>query len=389
MLSTLSGPSIGFGLRFLEQLNTNNSNKNVVFSPLSVILAYGMLLEGATGRTGEQIKEVLQLSSIGDQNSEISQAAKKLLDEYKSIAEGSSDRNFSLVLGNLAMANRAYPLKEAFVQSLSTNYFAQATNEDFLKGVEVMNKLNSWVSEKTFGKIDEILSEPPTPQTILMLINTVYFKGKWVEPFNKGTTFDETFNNSDGTTSKIRMMSIRNKNRNYLHNSVDKFKIVELPYIGDVSMIFILPTESNTLSGLLPTLNSIGLENLLDSMKSTKLRTLNIPKFKLEDTHKLHEILPRMGMDLPFSGHAEFQNITEESKLLVSESIQKALIEVDEEGTVAAAVTSIRMMRCCMISPKEEEEDFILDRPFIFMIRDKLSGINLFIGQMNKMPDLN
>lgn len=123
------------------------------------------------------------------------------------------------------MANRAYPLKEAFVQSLSTNYFAQATNEDFLKGVEVMNKLNSWVSEKTFGKIDEILSEPPTPQTILMLINTVYFKGKWVEPFNKGTTFDETFNNSDGTTSKIRMMSIRNKNRNYLHNSVDKFKV--------------------------------------------------------------------------------------------------------------------------------------------------------------------
>lgn len=152
-------------------------------------------------------------------------------------------------------------------------------------------------------------------------------------------------------------------------------------------MIFILPTESNTLPDLLPTLNSIGLENLLGSMKSTKLRTLNIPKFKLEDTHKLHEILPRMGMDLPFSGHAEFQNITEESKLLVSKSIQKALIEVDEEGTVAAAVTAIITMKSARKS-SQVEEDFILDRPFIFMIRDNLTGVNLFLGQINKMSSL-
>ncbi|XP_053214414.1 intracellular coagulation inhibitor 2-like [Panonychus citri] len=388
MLSDLSGPTNGFGLRFLEQLNTENSNKNVVFSPLSVILAYGMLLEGATGRTGEQIKEVLQLSSIGNQNSEVSQTAKKLYNKYKSIAEGSSDRNFSLILNNLIMVHKNYTLKEAFVQSLLKNYFAKVTNEDFQKGAEVMNNVNLWVSKQTFGKIDKILTEPTNPDMICIIINTVYFKGKWRKSFKSSLTFDETFTNSDGTKSKIEMMSLCGKKCEYLHNPVARFKVIELRYIGKVSMIFILPTESNTLPNLLPTLNSIGLETLLNSMSRTKLRAVKIPKFKLEDTHKLHEILPRMGMDLPFSGRAEFKNITEESDLFVSESIQKAFIEVNEEGTVAAAVTKIS---CAMggMRTSRAKEDFILDRPFIFMIRDKRTGINLFIGQMNQMPDLN
>ena len=151
-------------------------------------------------------------------------------------------------------------------------------------------------------------------------------------------------------------------------------------------MIFILPTESNSLSSLVPTLNSSELTSLLDSMRSTKLVSLNIPKFKLEDTHQLHEILPRMGMDLPFSGRAEFDEITERSELKVSQSIQKALVEVDEEGTVAAAVTSIIMCTSSRYSPSE---NFILDRPFFFMIRDELTGVNLFMGQMNKMPSIN
>ncbi|XP_053212895.1 serine protease inhibitor 2.1-like [Panonychus citri] len=387
MLSDLSGPTNGFGLRFLEQLNTSDSNKNVVFSPLSVILAYGMLLEGATGRTREQIKEVLQLSSIGDQNSEISQAAKKLLGEYKSISKSYADRLFSLILGNLLLVNKDYSLKEAFVKSLSRNYFAKAANEDFQKGVEVMNKVNLWVDIKTFGKIDKILTEPPGPDTVCIIINTVYFKGKWRKPFEGSDTFDETFTNSDGTKSKIKMMSLVGMKFKYLHNSIAKFKVIELRYIGKVSMIFILPTESNTLSNLIPTLDQTELERLLNSMIRTKLRAIYIPKFKLEDTHKLHEILPRMGMGLPFSGHAEFKNITEKSDLFVSESIQKAFIEVNEKGTVAAAVT--RITGTLGGRSNRAKEDFILDRPFIFMIRDKQTGVNLFLGQINQMPDLN
>ncbi|XP_053212624.1 intracellular coagulation inhibitor 2-like isoform X2 [Panonychus citri] len=386
VLSKLSGPTNDFGLRFLEQLNTGNANKNVLFSPLSAILAYGMLLEGATGRTEQQIKEVLQLSSLGNQTSDVSQAAKKLLTGYKSIEDGSSGRNFSLAIGNLAMVNKNATLKETYARSLLANYFAQATNEDFENGTAVMNKLNSWISEKTFGKINKILSSPPGPETILMLINTVYFKGKWVEPFPNSSTIDDTFTNSDGTISKIKMMSIRDKKFNYVHNQAKKVKVVELPYIGNVSMIFIVPTESNTLSSLVPTLNSTELDNLLSSMSSTKLRVVNIPKFKLEDTHKLHEIFPRMGMDLPFSDLAQLPNIAENSELKVSQSIQKALIEVDEEGTVAAATTLIITVLRMSYFPAE---DIVIDRPFLFMIRDNLSGVNLFMGQMNKMPNLD
>ncbi|XP_053214413.1 leukocyte elastase inhibitor-like [Panonychus citri] len=386
MLSDLSGPTNSFGLRFLEQLNTSDSNKNVVFSPLSVILAYGMLLEGATGRTREQIKEVLQLSSIGDQNSEISQAAKKLLSRYRALIARSKSQDFLVILGNLVMVDKGYPLRESFVGSLQRNYFAQVTNEDFQNGKAIMDKLNSWVSEKTCGKIDKILSRSPNPEMLLLVINTVYFKGKWAKPFNKKYTFDETFANSDGTKSKIKMMSLRDTNFKYLHNRLAKFKIVELPYIGKISMIFILPTQTNTLANFIPTLNSTKLENLLSSLHSTGLKVVNIPKFKLQDFHDLSMILSRMGMELPFTEQAEFKNITEESDLLfVSESIQKALIEVDEEGTVAVAVTCIKSD----FAPPEPKEEFILDRPFIFIIRDNLTRVNLFVGQMNKMQNLN
>ncbi|XP_053212893.1 plasminogen activator inhibitor 2 type A-like [Panonychus citri] len=387
MLSDLSGPTNSFGLRFLEQFNAKNSNKNVVFSPLSVILAYGMLLEGATGRTREQIKEVLQLSSIGDQNSDVSQAAKKLLSRYRALIARSKFQDFLVVLGNLVMVDKGYPLRESFVQSLKRNYFAQVTNEDFQNGKAIMDKLNSWVSEKTCGKIDKILSRSPNPDMLLLVINTVYFKGKWAKPFNKKYTFDETFANSDGTKSKIKMMSLRDTNFKYLHNRLAKFKIVELPYIGKVSMIFILPTQTNTLANFIPTLNSTKLENLLSSLHSTGLKVVNIPKFKLQDFHDLSMILSRMGMELPFTEQAEFKNITEESDLLfVSESIQKALIEVDEEGTVAVAVTCIKSTGG---APPEPKEEFILDRPFIFIIRDNLTRVNLFVGQMNKMQNLN
>ena len=385
VMSELSGPSNDFGLRFLEQINSNGSPKNVLFSPLSAIIAYGMLLEGATGETEQQIKTVFQLSSIGNQTSDISKASKKLLEAYKLVEDGTSDRNFSLAMGNLAMVNKNAKLKEAFAQSLITNYFAQATNEDFSNGTAVMDKLNSWISEKTKNKINKILTNPPDEATILILVNTLYFKGRWEEPFPKGLTIDDTFTNGDGTLSKVKMMTLRDKRFNFVHNTDKKVKVVELPYIGNISMIFIMPTESNTLANLVPTLNATELDNLLSSMSQTKLRALSIPKFKLEDTHKLHEILPRMGMDLPFGDLAQLPNIAEKSELKVSQSIQKALLEVDEEGSVAAAATLIVTVLRMSYFPAE---DFIADRPFLFMIRDKLTGVNLFMGQMNKMANL-
>lgn len=151
-------------------------------------------------------------------------------------------------------------------------------------------------------------------------------------------------------------------------------------------MIVMMPTEANGLNQLVSSLNHSEFTNLLGSLKKQKLTTLGLPKFKLEDSHELHSILPKMGLILPFTDQAELGNIAEGAELKVSKSMQKCLLEVDEEGAQAAAATFVvTVLRMSYVS----FDDFIADKPFLFVIRDNLSGVNLFMGQVKKLANID
>uniref|UniRef100_T1KBJ2 Serpin domain-containing protein n=1 Tax=Tetranychus urticae TaxID=32264 RepID=T1KBJ2_TETUR len=375
-MSQLSNPSIGFGLKFLKKINSASDSTNLLLSPLSVIIAYCMVLEGAAGETEKQIKEVLNLDEIDNQHGGISEIIKQLLESYK------TNKNFILEFDNLLVGNTKFKLKDTFVQSLQTNYSADAFNEDFTNnGKNVLEKVNSWVSENTKNKIATILNEPPKPDAVCLLLNAIYFEGSWLNPFPKRCTHDKIFNNSDGSTTKVKMM-LHAGRYNFLECLEKKLKI---PYGGNMSMILILPIGDNNLKKMVDNLDSTELSRLIDSMTRTRLDSLMIPKFKLEDKHQLHKILPSMGMILPFDqGNAEFPKITERL-VYISQSIQKALIEVTETGTVATAVTQLEAVPC---SAPSKVINFIADRPFLFFIRDNLTRVNLFMGQLNNMSSI-
>uniref|UniRef100_T1KFY1 Serpin domain-containing protein n=1 Tax=Tetranychus urticae TaxID=32264 RepID=T1KFY1_TETUR len=380
-MSQLSQSSIDFGLNFLKQSSSSQcDSKNILLSPLSVITAYCMVLDGAAGETEQQIKKVLNLDKINDQSEDISGLIKQVIESYLKPATAGSRQESILKFGNLLMANKDDKFQKAYVQSLKTNYFAEAFNEDFTFGRKIVEKVNSWVSNNTKNKITSILNEPPSPFDVLFLVNTIYFEGEWLKSFSQDRTKDDIFNNSDGTTIKTKMMTMSGEIFNY---------IVELPYVGNISMILILPTQDNNLKKMIDSLDSTELSSLMESMKKTRLNTLTIPKFKLEDIHQLHKILPNMGMTRPFKkADAEFPRITEESlPLYISQSIQKAVIEVFEKGTIATAATvvNIKLKGKTCSSFRMPLITFIADRPFMFFIRDNKSGVNLFMGQLSKM----
>uniref|UniRef100_T1KFY4 Serpin domain-containing protein n=2 Tax=Tetranychus urticae TaxID=32264 RepID=T1KFY4_TETUR len=382
-MSQLSQSSIDFGLNFLKRISSQCDSKNVLLSPLSVITAYCMVLDGAAGKTEQQIKKVLNLDKINDQSEDISQLIKQVIESYRIPATAGSRQKFILNFGNLLMANKDEKFQEAYVQSLKTNYFADAFNEDFTDGRKIVEKVNSWVSNNTEKKITSILNEAPDSLDGLFLVNTIYFEGEWLKSFSKKRTRNKIFNNSDGTTVKTKMMTLIDERLNYVDRLDKQLKIVELPYVGNISMILILPTEDNNLKNLIDNLHSTELSSLMDSMKKTRLNNLTIPKFKLEDDHELHKILPSMGMTRPFQMNAEFPKITEGSlPSYISQSIQKAVIEVFEEGTIASVSTALRRSTGG-VSPKRIT--FIADRPFMFFIRDNKSGVNLFMGQLSNI----
>uniref|UniRef100_T1KFY0 Serpin domain-containing protein n=1 Tax=Tetranychus urticae TaxID=32264 RepID=T1KFY0_TETUR len=411
-MSKLSQSSIDFGLNFLKQNSSSQCDStNVILSPLSVIIAYCMALDGAAGETEQQIKKVFNLDKINGQSEDISGLIKQVMNNrffrlptqesirdsrsvfsltdfgsYRIPATSRSSQEPILKFGNLLMANKDYKFQEAYVQSLKTNYFADAFNEDYKEGQKIVEKVNLWVSKNTKNKITSILDEPPSPVDVLFLVNTIYFEGKWLEPFPQHRTRDDIFNNSDGTKIKTKMMTLKFQDFNYVDRLDKQLKIVELPYVGNISMILILPTEDNNLKKVIDNLDSTELSSLMESMSMTNLDTLTIPKFKLEDKHELHNILPRMGMTRPFEMNAEFPRIIEEPRpLYITKSIQKAVIEVFEKGTIASAATVVGPMRTMASAPQRPLIEFIADRPFMFFIRDNKSGVNLFMGQLNNM----
>ena len=248
-----------------------------------------------------------------------------------------------------------------------------------------MDAINEWVRLQTHDKIQKILSEPLSPSTRLVLLNAIYFKAIWKTKFLKNETNEEVFFNKGITEMKTQMMS-RSGNFNFTQIPELDSSLLELPYSEeDMSLYIVLPNQRQGLKRLTTDLTDFEvIEKSITHLREVNVH-VTIPKFKIETSYSLNKPLMALGMKQVFSPEADLSRIDGKKDLYVSEVLHKAIIEVNEEGSEAAAVTAIVVGITSTIHKPETIEYFRADHPFVFFIRDNRNGMILFSGHINKL----
>jgi len=351
-----------FALDFYSYV-TKDKDENIFFSPTSISTAFAIAYEGAQGNTAKEMEEVFGFDPDDEQRrSEFANMQASL---------NPADQKFKLRLANaLWLAQGFEPLVE-YVDVARTYYDSKVDTVDFASD-EAINTINGWVDTKTEGKIEKLF-EQLDPNTQLVITNAIYFKGNWTFPFDKDRTRDANFMINPQKTVQVPTMS---RDFTYNYTSNDQVQILELPYQGDrLSMLIFLPNE---IDGLVSLENSLTVEKIEQwkSELSEQRLFIQIPKFKLETNYDLKASLPEIGMPSAFSiSDADFSGITGSRGLYIEQAIHKAFVDVNEEGTEAAAATGIVM-------DQSMPPEFRADHPFMFLIQDNETGSILFMGRV-------
>ena len=351
-----------------------NRNGNLFFSPESISTALAMAYAGARGGTASEMAKTLHFTLPQPQ---LNPAMGALLSDLNAVHDG-----YQLTVTNALWAQQGYTFLDAFLQLLKTDYGAGLNQVDFKGATEAARlTINRWVEQKTQDKIKDLL-QPGTlaPSTRLVLTNAIYFKGDWQTQFDKAHTRDEDFYPSQTQTKKVAFMH-REDGLNYFDGGT--FQLLELPYKNkELSLIVLLPKDRSGLPALEQSLTASNTQQWLSQVVQRDKVIVALPKFKSTQQFELGGTLGAMGMAQAFSGSADFSGMTGKRDFAISEVIHKAYIDVNEEGTEAAAATAVGFRALAMRGPVEQPPVFRADHPFIFLIRDNRSSSILFMGRM-------
>ncbi|KAM9435867.1 leukocyte elastase inhibitor-like [Clarias gariepinus] len=376
-MESLSRANSTFALDLYRAISAGNPNGNLFISPLSISAALSMVLLGSRGGTAEKMAQVLSFSSVPDVHTHF-----KTLNS----AINRSKASYILRLANRLYGEKTFNFLAEYLDSTQKLYQANMQAVDFINSSEESRKLiNQWVEEKTEGKIKDILQPGTiTAMTRLALVNAVYFKGKWKHVFNTEDTKEMPFKINQNETKPVQMMYQKEE---FLYNYIDEYKlqVLDLPYLDDeLSMVVLLPKESVDGSDPLQKLESeLTVDKLTEWTNPKKMERwidiiVHLPKFKLEEQYSLTGILSKMGMSSLFqAGAADLTGMSRQEGLFVSSVTHKAFVEVNEEGTEAAAATTILVTAMCL----KPEEHFMADHPFLFFIRHNPTKSILFFGK--------
>ena len=352
------------------------ANDNLFYSPTSLLIALAMTCYGARGNTAVEIKKVLHVASVS--SLDLNKSMKKFIDTLN----GASDENNKLLTANRLFVQKSFEILEAFKEGTREFYDAELALVDYITNAEkVTEEINHWVEQKTNDKIKDLI--PPgmlSSDTRLTLVNAIYFKGLWLEQFKKEKTVSKSFFVSQNEEIKVEMMR-QEADFKYFESQDLACQVLEMPYIGlKMSMVIYLPKEINGLTKLEEVITYETLQNSLSLLNASMYEVkVFLPKFKLSQQFDLNDILSKMGAEEMFiPGRADLSGITAEP-LFVSKVVHKAFVEVNEEGTEAAAATGIGMNTFSMPLPKLI---FKADHPFLFLIRHNDSGAILFLGRL-------
>jgi len=361
-----------FGLKLFAALNAAEGDENLFISPLSVSMALGMTLNGAGGETYSAMRQTLELAGLTEE--EINQSYRSLIDLLTDL-----DPRVVFQIANSIWYRDIFPIAQAFVD-LNKQYFdAEVQGLDF-NDSGAADVINSWVEEKTNGKIEDIVDSPIDPLTVMFLINAIYFNGDWTYQFDKEKTQDDQFTLPDGSTKQVPMMNHGSVTFPYFET--EDFQAISLAY-GDslFYMTIILPRPERDLNSLIAELDKDTWVDWMNQFSPHELDLFQMPKFELEYEIKLNDVLSALGMEIAFNAYqADFHRMREGpgDTLYISSVKHKTYVKVNEEGTEAAAVTSVEV-GIGMVSPSLEMR---VNRPFLYAIRERFSGTILFIGKV-------
>lgn len=369
-----------FALDLYAKLTQDPENKesSVFFSPFSISSALAIVYEGARGTTADEIQSIFHFPK--------DDATRRA--GFAGIISGinSGDADYTLSTANALWAEQTYPFLPEYTSTAERYYSARVTNLDFKNNTEASRlTINNWVEDQTNNRIQDLVpSGALDNSTRLVITNAVYFKGTWGTQFDKAQTKQDIFSVSPGTTTSVQMMQMTGEGAVFPYKEADLFQALEMPYAHEsgkqLSMLVILP-KGNNLAAVESSLNTLDLPGLRESLRSERV-DVYFPKFRLETTYNLPDTLASMGMPIAFTDSADFSGMDGTHDLAISDVIHKAFIDVNEEGTEAAAATGVEMRATGMISRPVPIPVFRADHPFLFMIVDDETGSILFMGRV-------
>jgi serpin B len=356
-----------FGHKLFKAIVADSPEENIFISPLSISMALGMTYNGANGTTREAMHSTLEFGDLSLQ--EINESYQSLIELLINL-----DPKVIFKIANSIWYQQGFSVLPDFIQ-LNMNYFNAAVEELDFSQDNAADIMNAWVNEHTKGKISEIVDKPIDPLTVMFLINAIYFKGTWQYEFDPDNTHDTYFIKSDQTTINCDMM-LQEGTFSYYAN--DQIQIIDLPYgKAGFSMTVILP-QSLGAEAIIQNLDNPVLNDWLASLSAQEVK-LFLPKFKISYKAKLNDILSALGMGIAFDpNNADFTQINANGNLFISKVVHKTFVDVNEEGTEAAAATSVEIG----LTAHPDKIIMRVDHPFVFMIRENVSGTILFIGKI-------
>ncbi|XP_050986643.1 leukocyte elastase inhibitor-like [Labeo rohita] len=385
-MEPLSAANTQFSLSLFEKISGKNASRNVFYSPLSISSALAMVSLGAKGNTAAQMFKVLGFNNPAQPGpgqmteEQIHCSFNKLMSELNKPGVP-----YALSLANRLYGEQSYQFVEKFLNDAKRYYEAELKKVDFIKKSDAARvDINKWVEKKTQEKIKDLLPNGSIDaMTRLVLVNAIYFKGNWETKFPKEATTDGQFKLNKTQTKPVKMMR---QNSKFPLASIPEMnsQVLELPYVGkNLSMLIILPNEiQDTATGLQKLEKALTYKKLMEWTRPEIMHQqeveVSLPRFKMEQTYDMKDLLISMGMEDVFNkGKVNLSGMSPNNNLVVSKVIHKAFVEVNEEGTEAAAATGVVVETKCARIPQV----FNADHPFLFFIRHNPTKSILFHGR--------
>jgi len=372
--ATLVRANTKFALSLFRELVAEDMDKDIFISPLSISMALAMLYSGSEGATKDAMAKTLNFGNMTLE--EINREYSKLIESLENV-----DQAVKLLIGNSVWMEKGFApiVKSGFLERVGTSYDGEIYTRDF-GNPQTVSEINGWADKNTEGKIKKIIQELGS-ELVMLLINAIYFKGEWIIRFDEALTQPQDFFLPDGSTVKVDMMSTEG---NFSYYSGENCQVARLPYGRDkVAMYVFLPNEDVPLDSFISSLNQTTHDEYISRLQPIGDLIVKLPKFEVEyGVKRLNDVLQKLGMEAAFDPYeANFSSIadTAPQNLYISYVDHKAIVEVNERGTEAAAVTVIGM-GTTSVGPTPRS--FVVDRPFFFEIRDDRSGSILFMGKI-------
>jgi len=364
--------SNGFAFSLLRQVAGEAPDSNVFLSPLSASMALGMTMNGAEGSTLDAMKSTLGFSSMSLPDADAS------YESLISLLRG-LDPHVDFQIANAIWYRQGFDVEPAFVQTDKQYFDATIQGLDF-NDPSAAQTINAWVDAGTDGKIDRIVDGPIDPSMVMFLTNAIYFKGAWQDEFDVRKTTSQPFKLDDGSSVPVPMMDL--PSLTLPGTATSSYVAAELPYGGGAFVMdVVVPNDGTTLDAVVAQLDDGGWQALLSSL-SPQTGEVQIPRFSLSWGASLEPALAALGMGIAFTGgEADFSGISKSAgrELFISDVRQQSFVDVNEQGTTAAAATAVTIGVTSVGTWALRA-----DRPFLFVIRERLSGAILFMGELRR-----